>query len=86
VIKKKKRRLTDGLPERPTPGRLRYPVVVLFRMFVIGSVAIIACLWAIWRHYNVPRVPMLVPVTATPSPSTSPSAAAASEIEIETAP
>jgi hypothetical protein len=41
------------------------------RMFVLGMVAAIASTWAIWRHYTVPRQPMLVP-----KPS-------ATEIEIE---
>ena len=49
----------------------------MLRMFVIGSIAVIASGWAIWRYYTVPRMPMVVPVT----PATS-----ASEIEIEPPP
>ncbi|MDF2695622.1 MAG: hypothetical protein K0S65_4005 [Labilithrix sp.] len=77
VIGKKKRSVTEERLARPQPQRIRYPVAVLIRMFLIGSVAIVACCWAIWRHYTVPRMPMVVP--ATPAPS-------ASEIEIEPAP
>jgi hypothetical protein len=43
-------------------------------MFVIGSVAVIAAIWALWRHYTVPHVPMVRPV---PAPT---------EIEIEPPP
>ncbi|MBN9160938.1 MAG: hypothetical protein J0I07_08240 [Myxococcales bacterium] len=69
--------MTDERRLPAQPQRIRYPVVVLVRMFLIGSVAVIGALWAVWRHYTVPRMPMLVPVTAAP---------AASEIEIETSP
>ena len=42
------------------------PFVVMFRAFVLGSISIAACVWAIWRHYTIPPAPMLVPVpTAT---------------------
>ncbi len=74
MIGKKKRNVTDGPKGRPKPERLRFPVAVLIRMFVIGSVAVIASLWALWRQYNIPRMPMVVPVTPAPS---------ATEIEIE---
>jgi hypothetical protein len=43
-------------------------------MFILGSVAVIASVWAIWHHYTTPRTPMLVP------------APSASEIEIEVPP
>ena len=71
---KKKRNITDGPGARPRPERIRFPVAVLIRMFFIGSVAVIAAIWALWRHYTVPPAPMVVP--ATPAPS-------ATEIEIE---
>ena len=48
------------------------PLAALIRMFVIGSVAVLGSIWALWRHYNVPRMPMVVPVTSS-----------ASEIEVE---
>lgn len=75
-IGKQKRSIT-GPRTRPRPEKVRYPIAVLIRMFLIGSVAVVASGWAIWRHYTVPRPPMLVPVSPTPS---------ASEIEIEPAP
>ena len=77
IGRKKKRKVTDERRLPPQPQRVRYPVVVLVRMFLLGSVAVIGALWAVWRHYTVPRMPMVVPVTAAP---------AASEIEIETSP
>jgi hypothetical protein len=75
MIGKKARNVTD--PRTPArPERWRIPPIMLIRMFVIGSVAVIACIWAIWRHYAVPRPPLLVP---TPAPS-------ATEIEVEPPP
>jgi hypothetical protein len=75
VIGKNKRKVTDGPQVRPQPQRVRYPVAVLIRMFLIGSVAVIAAVWALWRHYTVPRMPMVVPV-----------APSATEIEVEPPP
>ncbi|HVH46705.1 MAG TPA: hypothetical protein VM925_30395 [Labilithrix sp.] len=75
MIGKKKRKVTDPLEPPPRPELIRFPVAALFRMFVIGSIAVIGAVWAIWRHYTVPRAPMIVPA-----------APAASEIEIEPAP
>lgn len=74
MIGKPKRKITEPRV-LPVPTRPRIPVMILFRMFVIGSVAIVACIWAIWRHYMVPRVPLVVP--APP---------AATEIEVEPPP
>lgn len=74
MLGKKKRVFTEPKEPLPRPQRVRYPVGVLFRMFVLGSVAVIGSLYALWRHYNVPPAPMLVP------------APAATEIEIERAP
>lgn len=54
----------------PTPTNWKIPGNLLFRMFVLGSVAIVACCWGIWRYYFVPRTPMLVPApTATEIPA-----------------
>lgn len=58
---------------RPRPERPRIPVAMLIRMFLFGSIAIVACIWALWRHYTVPRPSMLQPVPSS----------TASEIEIE---
>jgi hypothetical protein len=78
VIGKKKSNVTDARQPRPQPQRIRFPLAVLIRMFLIGSVAVVAAGWAIWRHYAVPRMPMVVPVTPAPS--------APSEAEIEVDP
>lgn len=66
--RKKKKRL-DGPPRAPVKPKI--PISALIRMFLIGSVAVAACAWAIWRHYSVPRMPMVVPVpsaTEVPAP------------------
>lgn len=70
---KEKRSFTEPRELPPRPQRVRYPIAVLFRMFVLGSVAVIGSVYALWRHYHVPHAPMLVP------------APAATEIEIERA-
>ncbi len=49
-------------------SRPKTPVGVLFRMFVLGSVAVIASAWAIWHHYTAPHVSMLREVPAASSP------------------
>ena len=77
MLGKKKRSITEERLLRPQPQRIRYPVAVLLRMFLLGSVAIVASCWALWRYYTVPKMPMVVP--ASPAPS-------ASEIEIEPPP
>jgi hypothetical protein len=51
-------------PELPT-----VPFNMAIRMFLIGSIAVAGTVYAIWRHYSVPRTPMLVPV---PSASAGP--------------
>src|SRR5262249_40575429 len=52
VIGNKKRKITDERRLPSQPERIKVPVVVLFRMFVIGSVAVVASIWALWRYYN----------------------------------
>ena len=79
VIGKKKRIVTEGPRRRPKPERVSYPVAVLIRMFLIGAVAVIASIWALWRHYTIPLAPMVVPVPPAQS-------AGETEIEIETTP
>lgn len=74
MIGKKKRSIVEPRRGPPRPEKIRYPVAVLFRMFVLGSVAILGALWALWRHYTVPHMPMVVP------------APSATEIEIEPGP
>lgn len=64
--------------------RPRMPAALFFRIFVIGSISIVAAGYAIWRHYFVPRPSMLAPIPSAtempapeivplPSPSPSPS-------------
>ena len=67
----------------PPPTNWKIPGTLVFRMFVLGSVAIGACCWGIYRYYFVPRMPMVVPAPAAteipvpeleplPAPSSSP--------------
>jgi hypothetical protein len=68
VKKRKNLDLTKPV-ERP-----RMPFGVIFRVFLIGSVAVGASGYAIYRHYFVPRPSMLVPVpptTSEPDPASS---------------
>jgi hypothetical protein len=51
-----------GLGLREPPRRIEVPVVVLLRMFALGMVAVLAACWALWRHYTLPKAPMVVPV------------------------
>jgi hypothetical protein len=74
----KKPSLTD--PRRtsskspPRAQAVRLPPGSVFRIFVLATLAVVATVWAIWRHYTVPPAKMLVP---KPAPS---------EIEVEPAP
>lgn len=66
ALGKKKRR---GPPPRPETPRI--PLAAAIRMFVIGTLAVFAAAWALFRHYSVPRMPMLVPApsaTEIPAP------------------
>ncbi len=47
---------------REPPRRIDVPMVLLLRMFVLGMVAVLASCWALWRHFTIPRMPMVVPV------------------------
>ncbi|MCA9590116.1 MAG: hypothetical protein KC657_32655 [Myxococcales bacterium] len=69
-MKPPRRRRAPKPPERP-----RIPLAVTLRMFAIGSVAIVAAIYAIYRHYWVPRPSMLAPVpppTEIPAPELEP--------------
>lgn len=74
MIGKPKRKVTEPRPARPVPAQPRMPLVVLIRAFLLGSVAVVACIWAIWRHYYAPPPSLLVP---RPAPT---------EIEVEPPP
>ena len=50
-----------GLDLTKPVERPRIPFGVLFRMFVLGSVAVCASGYAIYRHYWVARPSMLMP-------------------------
>lgn len=76
IGKRKKRSITGPRSGPPRPERPRIPLPLLIRMFLIGSIAVVASVWALWRHYTVPRSPMLVPVPS----------ATETEIEIEPPP
>ena len=41
--------------------RPRMPLGVMLRMFLLGSVSVIAASYALYRHYFVPRPSMLAP-------------------------
>ena len=63
---KKKKKMFEGTPARPEQPRI--PFAMGIRMFFIGSIAVVAAVYAIWRHYSIPPRPMLVPA---PPPSAS---------------
>jgi hypothetical protein len=66
--KKKRKSLDLTKPvERP-----RMPIMVMLRMFLLGSVAVVAASYAIYRHYFVPRPPMSRPVPSATEPSPDP--------------
>lgn len=55
--------------------RPKVPAALFFRMFVVGSLAVVAAAYAIYRYYFVPRAPMLVPAppaTELPAPELEP--------------
>jgi len=69
--KRKPKKLDFSKPvERP-----RMPIAIMLRMFLIGSVAVGASVYAIYRHYYVARPSMLRPVPSAaatpPEPSSS---------------
>ncbi len=62
------------MAKKNTPRRAvrpRIPGMLLFRMFAIGAIAVVAAAYGLWRHYAVPRPSMLEPVpssTEIPAP------------------
>lgn len=60
VKKDKKKKVTARRAERPS-----IPLHMVIRMFLIGAVAVIGSIYALWRHYSVPRTPMLVPAPSS---------------------
>jgi hypothetical protein len=61
VQKSSKRKNKQSLDLTRPVERPRIPFGVLFRMFVLGSIAVVASGYAIYRHYYVARPSMLMP-------------------------
>jgi hypothetical protein len=62
-----RRKRKKGLDLTKPVERPPLPFALLFRMFILGSVAIVASGYAIYRHYYVERPSMLRPVTSSTS-------------------
>jgi hypothetical protein len=61
AVEKSSKRRTKRVDLAKPVEHPRIPYGVLFRMFVLGSVAIGASTYAIYRHYYVTRPSMLMP-------------------------
>jgi hypothetical protein len=61
AVPKKSKRKTKHVDLTKPVEHPRIPFGVLFRMFVLGSIAIVASSYAIYRHYYVTRPSMLMP-------------------------
>lgn len=59
--KRKKHAKQKGIDLTKPVERPRMPFALLFRMFVLGSIAVGASVYAIYRHYYVARPSMLMP-------------------------
>lgn len=71
----RRERKQKGRERRPVQARPRLPAALAFRIFVLGGVSIAASSYAIYRHYFVPRPPMVVPAppaTEVPAPELEP--------------
>ena len=70
---KKRTKKTKSLDLAKPVERPRMPFAVIFRVFVIGSIAVGASSYALYRHYYVPRPSMLQPLppagAAAPAPA-----------------
>jgi hypothetical protein len=71
VSKKTKKRLKKLDLTKPVE-RPRMPISVMARTFLLGSVAIAASGYAIYRHYYVERPSMLMPVPPAVAPAPDP--------------
>gem|GEM_PF-4754403 len=70
--RERKRRERETKRAEPSPALTPN---VLFRVFVVGAVAVVASGYGIYRYYFVPRPPMVVPTpvpTEIPAPSLEP--------------
>jgi len=74
-VKKRSKKKSKSLDLTRPVERPRMPFMVMVRMFLLGSVAVVASAYAIYRHYFVPRPPMTTPVpsatASTPEPASS---------------
>lgn len=71
---KSKKKKTHNIALTKPVERPRMPLTLMLRMFLLGSVAVVASGYAVYRYYFVPRTPMMQPATpdaATPEPSSS---------------
>ena len=65
---RRKNKKTKSLDLTKPVEHPRMPIGVMFRAFLVGSVAVVASSYAIYRHYYVARPSMLEPVpSAAPS-------------------
>ncbi len=56
--------------KRPLAPIPRVPPAIVVRMFLLASVAVIGCIWALVRYYTHPHAPMVAPVhQVAPVPS-----------------
>jgi hypothetical protein len=60
-VQKKSKRKTKRLDLAKPVEHPRIPFGILFRMFILGSIAVVASGYAIYRHYYVARPSMLMP-------------------------
>ena len=54
------------LASRAIPSRL--PPWIVVRMFLLASVAVVGCIWALVRFYRHPRAPMMTPAPNVQAP------------------
>ena len=67
----------------PKPERPSVPFHMAIRMFLIGSVAVAGAIWALYRHYSMPRAPMLVPVPSASASASAPFAPDEVPVDLE---
>jgi hypothetical protein len=67
----------------PKPERPSVPFNMAIRMFLIGSIAVGGCVWALWRHYSLPRAPMLVPMPSASASASAPFAPDEVPVDLE---
>ena len=58
--------------KRSLPPLPRVPPAIVVRMFLLASVAVIACIWALVRFYRHARAPMVTPAQRQEQPHQAP--------------